>query len=96
MLDCCEKPRAVTLIARRQTLLERLQEAIAQYEATKKKSAKRLLHVQRLYQHPARLEEVMQEWIDYCAARGAETVFIDVTDEPRVAAAAEWKQLMLT
>jgi SAM-dependent methyltransferase len=95
VLARCAQARITTLVASREVLIERLQRSIEDSEKRKGRPAKRLRHVLRLYERPARLEEVMADWVDYCGRSGAENVCVDVTESPRIAPGETWKDLML-
>jgi 2-polyprenyl-3-methyl-5-hydroxy-6-metoxy-1,4-benzoquinol methylase len=93
VLGCCDRVKAITLLARREELIARLRRELAQDAKPGSRQANRLQAVIDLYSHPDRLKQHLERWLKFCEDQGAELFFADTTQEPRLIEREAWMRL---
>jgi hypothetical protein len=105
VLACSERLKVVVLLATPSVLIGRLEEEAehlrkkrSSWKQAKRRRAKlklqRLHAVLDLYRQRERLAELVRDWLDFAEARGAELVFVDTSNEPKVLDLASWMKLL--
>jgi SAM-dependent methyltransferase len=96
VLDCSDRVRVVTLLARPDVLLNRVEQRLETVSTNQEKRRRRLLDLRELYRRPRLVARLVLEWFEYLASRGIEPVIIDNgQDPPRPLAADRWEELIL-